>query len=304
MRLPGLLTDRSSYDFTKGVPSATDLGNTSPTRNAYDQTMLRLLRRTWRYMTAALTGKFNEVADPKVQLEQAISEAQEQHRRLTGQAANVIANQKQTELRLNRAMEELEKVNASARQAVLMADDAAKAGDTPKSAEYTRAAEAFANRLVAVESEVESLKTLSLQSAQAADQAKQAVSQNSAALQQKLTERQKLMSQLDQAKMQEQVNAAMDSLTATVGQDTPTLEEVRAKIEARYAKALGHAELSGQTVEARMLEVESARHNAEAVARLDQIKAQLGIGPGSGGSTETSPAPTSSAQTPAGGDGS
>jgi phage shock protein A len=268
--------------------------------------MFKLLRRSWRYLTAALTGKFNEVADPKVQLEQAIAEAQEQHRRLTEQAANVIANQKQTELRLNRAMEELEKVNSSARQAVLMADDAAKTGDASKSAEYTRAAEAFANRLVAVESEVESLKTLSLQSAQAADQAKQAVTQNSSALQQKLTERQKLMSQLDQAKMQEQVNAAMDSLSATVGQDTPTLEEVRLKIEARYAKALGHAELSGQTVEARMLEVESAKASAEASARLDQIKAQLGIGPGSGGAAPApAPAPApAEAEAPADAKGS
>ena len=239
--------------------------------------MFKLLRRIYNYLTAAGTQKFNEVADPKVQLEQALAEAQEQHRRLTGQAANVIANQKQTELRLNRAMEELEKVNGSARQAVLMADQAEKSGDSAKAAEYTRAAEAFANRLVAVESEVDSLKTLSLQSAQAADQAKQAVAQNSAALQEKLAERQKLLSQLDQAKMQEQVNAAMTSLTETVGQDSPSLEEVRAKIEARYARALGSAELAGATVEARMLEVQHAQNNAEAAARLAQIKTQLGI---------------------------
>ena len=239
--------------------------------------MFKLLRRIYNYLTAAGTQKFNEVADPKVQLEQALAEAQEQHRRLTGQAANVIANQKQTELRLNRAMEELGKVNGSARQAVLMADQAGKAGDEAKAAEYTRAAEAFANRLVAVESEVDSLKTLSLQSAQAADQAKSAVAQNSSALQEKLAERQKLLSQLDQAKMQEQVNAAMASLSETVGQDSPSLEEVRNKIEARYARALGHAELAGQTVEARMLEVQHAQTSAEAVAKLAQIKAQLGI---------------------------
>src|SRR5687767_1712615 len=108
--------------------------------------MIKLLRRIGRYITAALTGKFNEVADPKVQLEQAIQEAQDQHRRLKEQAANVIANQKQSEMRLSRAMEELEKLNASARQAVLMADDAGKKGDTAKVAEYTRAAEAFASR--------------------------------------------------------------------------------------------------------------------------------------------------------------
>ena len=240
--------------------------------------MLKLLRRMSRYLTALLTGKFNEMADPKVQLEQALIEAQEQHRRLTEQAANVIANQKQAELRLNRAMQELEKVNGSARQAVMMADEAAKRGDTAKAAEYTRAAESFAQRLISVEKEVEGLKTLSLQSAQASDQAKAAVNQNSMALQKKLAERQKLLSQLDQAKMQEQMTTAMASLSQTVGQDVPSLEEVRDKIEQRYAKALGHAELQGQTVETRMLEVEHAQIDSEAQARLSEIRSQLGLG--------------------------
>jgi phage shock protein A len=239
--------------------------------------MFKLLRRTWHYLTAALTGKFDELADPKVQLEQAIYEAQDQHRRLTEQAANVIANQKQTEMRLNRAMEELEKVNSSTRQAVIMADDATKKGDTAKAAEYTRAADAFANRLIAAEKEVEGLKQLSLQTTQASDQAKSAVAQNSTALQKKLAERQKLLSQLDQAKMQEQMNKAMATLTETVGQDVPTLEEVRDKIEKRYAKALGTSELQGQTVESRMLEVEQAAIDTEAQDRLSQIRTQLGI---------------------------
>jgi phage shock protein A len=249
--------------------------------------MFKLLRRSWRYLTAALTGKFDELADPKVQLEQAIYEAQDQHRRLTEQAANVIANQKQTEMRLSRSMEELEKVNASARQAVLMADEAAKKGDSAKAAEYTNAAEAFANRLIAAEKEVEGLKTLSLQTTQASDQAKAAVNQNSSALQRKLSERQKLMSQLDQAKMQEQMNKAMATLSETVGQDVPTLEEVRDKIERRYAKALGTSELQGETVESRMLEVEQATMNQEAQQRLAQIRDQLGIS----APAEAAPAP-------------
>src|SRR6266702_8210456 len=111
--------------------------------------MWKAIRRWWKYLGAKLSGKLEESADPKVQLEQAIEEAQEQHRRLTEQAANVIANQKQTEMRLTRSLEELEKVNASARQAVLMADEAAKKGDSDKATEYTSAAEAFANRLIA-----------------------------------------------------------------------------------------------------------------------------------------------------------
>jgi phage shock protein A len=239
--------------------------------------MFKSLRRWWKYLTAKLDSSFNERADPKVQLEQAITEAQDQHRRLIEQAANVIANQKQTEMQLNRKMEELEQLNGSARQAVMMADDASKQGDAPKADEYGQAAEAFANRLIETEKSVTSLKTLHLQAAQAADQAKGAVQKNSQALQQKVAERQKLLSQLDQAKMQEQVNRAMASLSETVGQDVPTFEEVRLKIEARYAKALGTNELQGPTVEHRMREVEEARVNNEAQARLAEIRNQLGI---------------------------
>jgi phage shock protein A len=270
--------------------------------------MIKLIRRAWRYMTASLTGKFNEAADPKVQLEQAIADAQEQHRRLMEQAANVIANQKQTEMRLNRAMGELEKVNGSARQALMMADDATKKGDAAKVAQYNQAAEAFANRLIAVEKEVDSLKTLSLQSAQAADQAKAAVQQNSAALQKKLSERQKLLSQLDQAKMQEQMNVAMQSLSQTVGQDTPTLDEVRDKIEARYAKALGAADLQSATVESSMLEIEQAQVNVEAQSRLSELRSQLGLSApaeasapevGSGTAEAPAAAPTPTESTPA-----
>jgi phage shock protein A len=243
--------------------------------------MFKVFRRWWAYLTAKLSSDFNERADPKIQLEQAIGEAQDQQRRLKEQAANVIAHQKQTEIRLNRAMGELEKVNGNARQAVLMADEAARAGDNTKAAQYTTTAESFANRLIALEHEVEDLKAMHLQSTDAANQAKAAVQQNSALLQQKLAERQKLLSQLDQAKMQEQMNTAMSSLSETVGQDVPTLNEVRDKIEARYAKAKGMAELNETSVESRMLEVEQAAMNNEAQARLAEIRSQLGLSAGS-----------------------
>src|SRR5215210_7524441 len=117
--------------------------------------MFKLLQRIRRYFTAAGNMKFNQLADPKVQLEQALSEAQDQHRRLTEQAASVIANQKQTEMRLNRTMEQLERVNTNARQAVLMAADAERKGDTTKANEYNEAAESFATRLLGLEAEAE-----------------------------------------------------------------------------------------------------------------------------------------------------
>ncbi len=256
---------------------------------------MSIITKSWKYLIALLTGKFNEKADPKVQLEQALLEAQDQHRRLKEQAASVLANQKTTQLQLDRKMDDLEKINASARQAVLMADEAQRKADPAKAAEYTRAAESFANRLIALESEVEGLKNMNLQATGAADQAKAAVQTSSSQLQKKLAERQKLLSQLDQAKMQEQMNKTMEQLSETVGGDVPSLDEVRAKIEQRYAKAQGTAELQGSTVEARMLEVEQASLNTEAQARLSQIKAQLGLG---GATIETPAAPTAAPATP------
>ncbi len=253
--------------------------------------MFRTLKRFWKYLGAKVTSVFNEKADPKIQLEQAILEAQQQHRRLQEQASNVIANRNKTEMDLNRKLEELEKVNANTRQAVLMADEATKTGDADKVSEYTSAAESFASRLIALETEVDGLKQLVLQAAQASDQAKAAVQQNATQLQKKLAERNKLLSQLDQAKMQEQVNRAMASLSETVGDDVPTFDEVREKIEARYAKAKGVSELTGSSVESRMLEVEQAAANSEAQGRLAQIRAQLGLAPAA--APEAAPAPAS-----------
>jgi phage shock protein A len=239
--------------------------------------MWNAIKRRWKYLTAKLSGRWEENADPKVQLEQAMAEAQEQHRRLVEQAASVIANQKQTELQLNRSMQELERTNASTRQALSMANDAAKRGDTAKATEYNQTAEAFANRLIVTEKRVDDLKNMHLQATQAAQQAKAAVQQNANLLQGKLAERQKLLSQLDQARMQEQLNTAMSTLSQTVGQDVPTFDEVRTKIEAQYAKALGTAELSGQGVDARMLEIEQASITTEAQFRLEQMRGQMGL---------------------------
>ena len=240
--------------------------------------MFKLARKWWKYVTAKLTGSFNERADPKVQIEQAITEAQDQHRRLREQAANVIANQKQGELALNRSMEELQKVNTNARQALLMAQDAQTKGDAAKATQFNQAAESFASRLIELERTVEEQKQLVLQSTQAADNAKAAVQQNATNLQRKLAERSKLMSQLDQAKMQEQMNKAMTSLSETVGQDVPTFDEVRAKIEARYTKAKATSELNESSVESRMIEIEQASVNVEAQSRLEQLKSELGLG--------------------------
>jgi phage shock protein A len=239
--------------------------------------MLKALQRWWRYLAAKLGMKLDESADPKVQLEQAIREARQQHKRLMEQATNVIANQKQTQLRLDRTIEDYEKSNASARQALLLADQETRDGNQEKAANFNAAAEAFANKIIGLEAQVAQLKQQLLDASQASERAKAAVAQNSAALQKKFAEREQLLSQLDQAKMQEELNTAMSQLSEAVGEDVPTFEEVRTKIERRVARAQAASEVGGTSVDTKMLEVEQAQMSAEAQARLSELRSELGL---------------------------
>jgi phage shock protein A len=230
----------------------------------------------WKYLMASFSSKIDEHADPKVQIQQAIEEAQRNHQALTQQAASVIGNQRQLEMKLNRQLGDVEKLQASTRQALVLADEARAKGDEQKATEFENAAESFATQLVTAEQNIEDLKTLHDQSLQAAAQAKKAVERNSQMLQQKLAERTKLLSQLEQAKMQEQVSASLNQMSQLAAPgNTPSLEEVRDKIEKRYTTALGQAELAQNSVQGRMLEVQESATQMAGHSRLEQIRASM-----------------------------
>lgn len=231
--------------------------------------------KLWNYLMAAFDSKIEENADPKVQIQQAIEEAQRQHQELSQQAAAVIGNQRQLEMRLNRQLADIEKLQGNTRQALQLADKARTEGDDVKAAEYENAAEAFAAQLVTAEQSVEDLKSLHDQSLQQAAQAKKAVERNSLQLQQKVAERTKLLSQLEQAKMQEKVSESLQSMNQLSSNSTPNLDQVRDKIERRYANALGQAELAQNSVQGRMAEIESAGVQLAGHSRLEQIRAEM-----------------------------
>ena len=255
--------------------------------------MLKALQRWWKYLTAAFSSKVEEKADPKIQIEQAIEEAKKQHELLSQQAAAVVGNQKQLELKLGRAIEEVEKLQGSARQALLMSDKATRAGDTGAATQYDDAAQSFAMKLVAEEASMKDLKGLHDQSITAAMAARKAVETNALNLQKQLAERSKLLSQLDNAKMQERMNAALKQMNELSPKgDVPTLAEVRDKIETRYAKALGESEIRTDSVGSKMMEVEKAQLDAEAASRLDALRVGLGLAPAS-----TEPLATSTVET-------
>ncbi|MFV2085106.1 PspA/IM30 family protein [Micromonospora sp. LOL_021] len=230
----------------------------------------------WRYLMALFGAKIDEHADPKVQIQQAIEDAQRQHQALVQQAAAVIGNQRQLEMKLSRQMSEVERLQGMARQALVLADKARAEGDEAEANKYEQTAQTLATQLVSGEQSMEDLKTLHDQSLAAAAQARQAVENNQMILQQKLAERTKLLSQLEQAKMQETVASSLESMSALAApKNTPSLDEVRDKIEQRYATAMGRAELAGNSVEGRMLEVQKSTLDMAGSSRLDQIRASM-----------------------------
>jgi Phage shock protein A (IM30), suppresses sigma54-dependent transcription len=257
----------------------------------------------WKYLMALFGAKIDEYADPKVQIQQAIEEAQRQHQALVQQAAAVIGNQRQLEMKLSRQLSEVEQLTNNARQALMLADKARAAGDEKKAAEYEATAQTFATQLVAAEAAVEDLKTLHDQALAAATQARQAVENNAMLLQQKLAERTRLLSQLEQAKMQETVARSLESMSSLAAPGTtPSLDEVREKIERRYATALGRADLASSSIEARRLEVQKATLDLAGASRLEEIRRSMAgaveAGPARSEVESSQPAPAVESPTP------
>jgi phage shock protein A len=232
--------------------------------------------KAWNYVSAWFSSKVDEKADPKIQIQQAIEQAQRQHASLTAQAASVIGQQHQLELQLDRKLAEIESLQQQARQALVLVDQSRAQGDEAKASEFEETAGQIANQLVMAESEAANLKRLHDQSIGAAQQAKRAVEENRYRLQEKLQERTKLLSQLEQAKMQEQVSASLSQMSElSAPGNTPSLEAVRDKIERRYANALGQAELANDTMAGRLQEVKRATTNLAGQSRLAEIRASM-----------------------------
>ncbi|THV43511.1 PspA/IM30 family protein [Glycomyces buryatensis] len=230
----------------------------------------------WKYMMALFGAKIDEHADPKIQIQQAIEEAQKSHQTLVGQAASVIGNQRQLEMKLNRSMAEVERLQAQARQALVLSDKARADGDEAKAQQFEQTAEVLASQLVSTEQSLEDMKTMHDQAINAAEQAKKAVENNQMMLQQKLQERTKLLGQLEQAKMQETIASSLESMSQTAAPgNVPNFGEIRDKIEGRYSNAMGRAELASNSVEGRLLEVNRATRDMAGASRLDQIRASL-----------------------------
>jgi phage shock protein A len=236
-----------------------------------------MLKRFWNYLKTLFRVKTEAAMDPEIEIEQAISEARKRDQELRNQAAKVVAHRTQLESKIERAADDAGEARELAKQSLLKAQESSTKGDAAGAEKWTKAATGLAMRLQAAENNLNSLKSQFTSAVGQADDAKKAVQQNAMRLQELAAKRMELVGSLQQAKMQESVNKAVEAISVTMGDDAVSLERVEEKIEARKANAMAKAELHEATPEGAEMELREAVSVAQADAKLDELRKELGI---------------------------
>ena len=235
------------------------------------------MKRLWGYIKQLFKSTAEKAMDPEIELEQAISEARKRDQELRNQAAKVVAHRVQLESKIEDAADNVGSARELAKKALLKAEEARAAGNVEEAEKWTRSAQSLAMRLQASESNLDSLKKQYETAMEQAEKAKQAVSQNALRLQELAAKRLELLGALQQAKMQESVNKAVNAMSETLDDEVPSLARVEEKIEKRKSEAMAHAELREATPEGSEMELREAVSLAKADEKLDELKAELGL---------------------------
>jgi phage shock protein A len=236
-----------------------------------------MIKRWWNYIKSWFKAASEDMMDPAIELESAIDEAKRRDQDLRNQAAKVIAHKTQLDSQIERAAESVGEAKEMAKQALLKADEAKTAGDTAGEQKWTQAAQSLAMKLQASENNLESLKTQFSTAVAQADQAKEAVQANAMKVQELGAKRMEMLGSLEQAKMQETVNNAVQAMSGTIDDAFPNLDAVEDKIERRKAEAMAKAELHEVTPEGAESELRKAVNMAEAESKLSELRTELGL---------------------------
>jgi phage shock protein A len=236
-----------------------------------------MFRRWWAYIKAWFRGASDKAMDPEIEIQMAIDESRKRDQELRNQAAKVVAYRTQLESKIEKAADSVGEAREMAKVAIMKAEDAKAAGDAAGVDKWTKSAQALAMKLQASENNLTSLKSQYEIAVEQAEDAKSAVQNNAMRLQELSAKRMELLGSLEQAKMQEAVNKAVESMSVTMDDELPSLSQVEEKIERRKAEAMAKTELRAATPEGAEAELREAVNLAQADAKLEELKAELGL---------------------------
>ena len=204
--------------------------------------------KTWNYIKTWFGKKTEEVKDPEIEIEQAIQEAQKRDQELRNQAAQVIAHRTNVAAELEEASGDVAEAKELAKQALLRADAAAKAGNAADAEKWNTTALADRHEAAGVAEHRRHAARSSCRRPTCRPRRPRRRSRTTPCRCRSWpASGWSCSASCEAAKMQESVNKAMDQMTATVGQDAPSMEEVENKIQARMSQAAAKAELTEAT---------------------------------------------------------
>lgn len=221
----------------------------------------KMFKRANSYAQAKAESEFDSHADPRVQVQQAISGMQEHHRDLEEAAAHVIAQDKLAKMRLSDLSTQEARYTKSAMAAQQQGN--------------VDVARTFATKIASVREQIASLTAQIPQLEQAANDAREAVQESADQLQQKLNEKGTILAQIDQTRMQQEMASSLKAVTDLTGSNAaPSFDEIRQKVAGQFADAQASTELSSTSPEV----LEMHAHHAELNSEADDILAQLNAG--------------------------
>lgn len=218
---------------------------------------------------AAVDDKLNDAIDPKIQIGQAIEEAQRQFGELKAASAVVMANYERTTQRRGQLQRQLDQLGNSIKSAKAAIDSATN--DTEKT-RRTNQARSFAMQYAQVQDELAHIDEQLPALKEASDAAQHHCEDFAQVVTEKMRERTRLLSDLDQAKADEHLNAALKTMSDLTGSSTvPTFAQVEDKIEQR--KSVAHASVALNAADPSLAELDA--HVQERHDQADAILASF-----------------------------
>jgi|GEM_PF-1700699 len=199
----------------------------------------------------------------------------DQVRTLRESATNIIAYERQLEGQRKKLYDELERVSTSARQAVMMAEEASRAGDAEKAGRFNESAGILSQEIVSIDTQIAAVDIELIEASQASEEARSIASDSAIAMTQMKTKGAELRADFERAKMAE---ASLEAAGA------PSFDEVKGKIGERVAQAEAMAELADvdgeNALRSATAMVEQAAIESRAAAKLAEIRTQMGVSTG------------------------
>ena len=201
-----------------------------------------MFRRIWNYIKQWFRGTAERAMDPEVEIEVAITDARKRDQELRNQAAKVIAHRTQLEQKLEQSADTVGETREMAKQALLRENRPRRPATPRRRASGTRRRRAW--RSSSRRGEQPRIAQGPVRDSGGSGRRRQGrrPAERHAA-QELAAKRMQLLGSLQQARMQEAVNSAVESISANMESEAPSLEKVEDKINQRLASAKARTEL-------------------------------------------------------------